>query len=89
MLVPSDAFVNCNQKSLSAKEIQRQLGHKRYDPIWLMMHKLRFVMGLRDDEYLLTDSIEIYEGFFETVNKGLSKGEVLKRGRGSQRHTKY
>lgn len=35
-------------------------------------------MGLRDDEYQLTDSIELDEGFFETVNKKLSKDEINK-----------
>ena len=44
-------------------------------------------MGLRDDEYQLTDSIELDEGFFETVNKNLSKEETNKRARGSQKQT--
>ena len=67
--------------------MQRQLNHKRYEPIWLMMHKIRSVMGLRDNEYQLTDSIELDEGFFETVNTNLSKEEKNKRGRGSQKQT--
>lgn len=29
-------------------ELRRQSGHKRYEPVWLMMHKLRDVMGQRD-----------------------------------------
>ncbi len=29
----------------SVKEIQRQLGHKRYQLIWHMMYKLRNIMG--------------------------------------------
>jgi hypothetical protein len=44
-------------------------------------------MGLRDNEYKLTESIELDEGFFETVNKNLSKDEINKRGRGSQKQT--
>jgi hypothetical protein len=67
--------------------MQRQLNHKRYEPISLMMHKIRSVMGLRDDKYQLTDSIELDEGFFETVNKNLSKEKTNKRGRGSQKQT--
>ena len=35
------AFMTFSKKGLSAKEMQRQLGHKYYEPIWLMMHKLR------------------------------------------------
>ncbi len=43
-------LITSTKKTFSAKEIQRQLGHKRYEPIWAMMHKLRLVMGIRDDE---------------------------------------
>lgn len=81
-------LLTATKKSFSAKEIQRQLNHKRYEPIWLMMHKLRIVMGLRDDEYNLMSSIELDEGFFETVNKDLKSDEKIKRGRGSQKQTK-
>ena len=75
------------KKSFSAKEVQRQLKHKRYEPIWAMMHKIRSVMGLRDDTYLLTEAIELDEGFFETVDPDRDKDEPKKRGRGSQRQT--
>jgi hypothetical protein len=80
-------LITATKKSFSAKEMQRQLGHKRYEPIWLMMHKIRSVMGLRDDEYNIAKSIELDEGFFETVNRDFVKGSPLKRGRGSERQT--
>jgi hypothetical protein len=48
-------FITSTKKSFSAKEVQRQIGHNRYQPIWEMMHKLRSVMGLRDDLYVLTN----------------------------------
>ena len=60
-------LLTSTKKTFSAKEIQRQLGHKRYEPIWAMLHKLRRVMGLRDDEYILKDEVEPDEGFFKTV----------------------
>lgn len=81
-------LITSTKKSFSAKEMQRQLGHKRYEPIWYMMHKLRSVMGLRDNKYDLKNAIELDEGFFETVNIDFSKDQKLKRGRGSQRQTK-
>ncbi|GEM53970.1 DDE transposase [Flavobacterium branchiophilum] len=81
-------LLTCTKKSFSAKEMQRQLGHKRYEPIWAMMHKIRSVMGLRDDQHKLTNAIELDEGFFETVNINFSKEDNLKRGRGSERQTK-
>jgi DNA-directed RNA polymerase subunit RPC12/RpoP len=80
-------LLTSTKKSFSAKEIQRQIGHKRYEPIWAMLHKLRLVMGLRDDEYQLHDEVELDEGFFETVSKDRDKDEPLKRGRGSQKQT--
>ncbi len=48
--------------------MQRQLGHKRYEPIWAMMHKIRLIMGLRGEHYQLTDEIKLDEAYFETVN---------------------
>lgn len=81
-------LLTSTKKSFSAKELQRQLGHKRYEPIWAMMHKIRSVMGLRDDTYQLTDTIELDEGFFETVNRDKDKEEPNKRGRGSQKQAK-
>lgn len=80
-------LMTSTKKSFSAKEIQRQLGYKRYEPIWFMMHKIRSVMGLRDDKYLLTGGIEIDEGYFETVNLQ-QDSQPQKRGRGSQKQTK-
>jgi len=80
-------LMTSTKKSISAKEVQRQLGHKRYEPIWAMMHKLRIAMGIRDEEYTLSEEIELDEGFFETVSITRDKTEPLKRGRGSQRQT--
>ena len=73
------------KKSFSAKEVQRQLDHKRYEPIWAMLHKIRSVMGLRDDEYELSGEVELDDGFFETVSPGRDREQPLKRGRGSER----
>jgi transposase-like protein len=61
------SFVTSTKKSFSALEIQRQIGHKFYEPVWAMMHKLRIVMGQRDAEYKLRDNVEIDEGFFVTT----------------------
>jgi hypothetical protein len=69
--------------------MQRQLGHKRYQPIWEMMHKLRSVMGQRDTAYQLSESIELDEAFFSTENSDeAKKQEKRKAGAGSQRKSK-
>ena len=76
------AFMSFSKKGISAMELQRQLGYKRYDTIWLLMHKIRSAMGKRDNLYTLKDMIEFDEGYFE---KATSEKIKLKRGRGSQR----
>ena len=81
-------LLTSTKKGFSTKEIQRQLGHKRYAPIWHMVHKLRLAMGKREDEYILAGSIELDEGFFSTEIPNAKKQEPLKRGRGSQKKTK-
>jgi hypothetical protein len=91
-------LMTLTKKSFSALEMQRLIGHKRYEPIWYMMHKIRRIMGKRDELYQLSDQVEMDEGFFERVdNKDVkeAKKENLvmeenkkKRGRGSERQTK-
>ena len=56
-------LLTSTKKSFSAKELQRQLGHKRYQPVWHMSHKLREAMGKRDGEYILAGRIELDEGY--------------------------
>jgi len=81
-------LLTSTKKSFSALEIQRQLKHKRYQPIWEMLHKLRNAMGNRDGQYSLAGQIELDEGFFSTHISEKEKEEPLKRGRGSQKKTK-
>jgi len=81
-------LLTSTRKSFSAKELQRQLGHKRYHPIWHMAHKLREAMGKRDGEYVLAGRIELDEGYFSTEIPQVEKDKPLKRGRGSQKKTK-
>ena len=81
-------LLTSTKKSFSAKEIQRQLGHKRYAPIWHMVHKLRKAMGRRDEQYILAGRIELDEGYFSTETVKEEKDKPLKRGRGSQKKSK-
>jgi hypothetical protein len=82
-------LMTSTKKGFSAKEVQRQVGLKRYEPVWYMMQKIRMAMGARDERYLLSGATEMDEGFFTTVdseNRGKRK-KKLKRGRGSQQKT--
>lgn len=81
-------LLTSTKKSFSAKELQRQLGHKYYEPVWALLHKLRSVMGRRDSEYTLEGIIELDEGFFTTEIDDNEKNKPLKRGRGSQKKSK-
>ena len=81
-------LLTSTKKSFSAAELQRQLDHTCYQPIWEMLHKLRSVMGKRDNEYTLCGNIELDEGFFTTEIPEEQKEEKLKAGAGSQRQTK-
>lgn len=76
------AFMSSTKKGISALEMQRQLGHKRYGTVWRLMHKIREGMGKRDSLYQLSGSVEFDEGYFE---QAVSERTILKRGRGSQR----
>jgi hypothetical protein len=80
------AFMTFTKKGMSAKELQKQIGHKRYNTVWSLMHRIRAAMGKRDDLYGLEGMIEFDEGHFE---KATDEGErrQLKRGRGSQRQS--
>jgi DNA-directed RNA polymerase subunit RPC12/RpoP/transposase-like protein len=81
-------LLTATKKGFSSKELQRQLGHKRYQPIWHMAHKLRLAMGSSDDTSLLEGTIELDEGFFSTEIADQEKDKPLKRGRGSQRKSR-
>ena len=81
-------LLTSTKKSFSAKELQRQLGHNRYHPIWHMLHKLRAAMGKRDGKYVLAGRIELDEGYFSTEVPENEKDNSLKRGRGSQKKSK-
>ncbi len=76
-------LMSATKKGFSAKEIQRQLGLKRYEPVWAMTHKIRDAMGQRDDRYTLEGMIEADEGYF-TVDASKLERSKQKRGRGSK-----
>ncbi len=76
------------KKSISALEMQRQLGHKRYEPIWAMMHKIRKAMGNRDSRYQLEELIELDDGFVKTFkDKDGDDSNGNKLGRGTQENS--
>ena len=75
-------MMSATKKGFSSKEIQKQLGLKRYEPVWAMVNKLRKAMGNRDDRYTLEGMIEMDEGYF-TVESSEVEQEKGIRGRGA------
>lgn len=74
-------LMSTTKKGFSAKEIQRQLGLKRYEPVWAMVHKLRKAMGNRDARYTLEGMIEMDEGYFTVESSEVEQAKGI-RGRG-------
>ena len=75
-------LMTATKKGFSSKEIQKQLGLKRYEPVWAMVHKLRKAMGKRDARYSLEGMIEMDEGYFTVESSEIDKAKG-KRGRGA------
>ena len=86
-------LLTATKKTISALEMQRQIGHKFYEPIWAMMHKIRRIMNKRDMKYKLDKNVELDEGFYSIgytleIDEFTGEKEELKRGKGSQRKAK-
>jgi hypothetical protein len=75
-------LLTATKKGFSSKEIQKQLGLKRYEPVWSMVHKLRKAMGNRDSRYTLEGMIEFDEGYFTIESKETEQDKGI-RGRGA------
>lgn len=75
-------LLTATKKGFSSKEIQKQLGLKRYEPVWAMVHKLRKAMGNRDARYTLEGMIEMDEGYFTIESSEIEKAKGG-RGRGA------
>lgn len=75
-------LMSCTKKGFSAKEIQKQLGMKRYEPVWLMVQKLRTAMGNRDSRYTLEGMVEFDEAYFSISSSEIEKEKGI-RGKGA------
>ena len=75
-------LMSVTKKGFSAKEIQKQLGLKRYEPVWTMVQKIRKAMGNRDAHYTLEGMIEFDEAYF-TIESSEIEQEKGIRGKGA------
>jgi transposase-like protein len=76
-------LLSTTKKGFSSKEIQKQLGLKRYEPVWAMVHKLRRAMGKRDARYTLEGMIEMDEAYFTVEASEIEKSKGI-RGKGAK-----
>ncbi|GHB37460.1 hypothetical protein GCM10008106_18350 [Mongoliitalea lutea] len=76
--------MSATKKGFSCLEFQRQLGLKRYETGFNLMHNIRGVMGKRDDLYLTKGMVEYDEAYVEKATRKEVQ-ERLKRGKGSQK----
>ncbi|MEA1981229.1 MAG: hypothetical protein U9N54_09675 [candidate division Zixibacteria bacterium] len=53
------AFLEIMRKNISALELQKEFGHKRYEPIWLMLKKIRNMSEADYFIYKITDYIQL------------------------------
>lgn len=85
-------YLVCNtKKGISACELQRQLGLKRYEPAWYMLQKIRKMMARINEQEQLCGDIELDDAFFTTVDQWSTippKGEN-KRGRGTRKQKAF
>lgn len=75
-------LMSATKNGFSAKEMQKQLGLMRYEPVWALMHKLRIAMGKRDEKYTLDCMIEMNEVYFTFESTQIEqKNGIRARGR--------
>lgn len=77
-------LMTCTKKGLSALEMQRQVGWKRYQPVWYAMQKIRIVMGNRDQRYQLEGTVEVDDAFITAIRRHPKRGRKRKRGSGKR-----
>jgi len=80
-------FISATKQGFTSLELQRQMGFTRYQTVFDLCHKIRVIMGKRDDEYKLEDMIEYDEAYVTKANHSHKK-KGLNRGRGSQQKAK-
>jgi len=68
-----------DKRGYSALQLKKELGIA-WNTAWTMSHKIRKAMGERDEEYKLSVTVEIDEGFFGSPSEGEGK-----RGRGTDK----
>jgi hypothetical protein len=75
-------FISATKLGFSVLELQRQMEFSRYQTVLDLYHKIRAIMGKRDDKYSLEDMVEYHHAFVTKATDAHQKSD-LSRGRGS------
>ena len=62
------AYLNIIGKKISALELQKELGHKRYEPIWFMLKKIKNISEADNFLNKISDYIQIDENGVNYIN---------------------
>jgi transposase-like protein len=71
-------FITSQKNGVSALGVQRQLGLKRYETVWTMLHKLRRAM-VRPGRDRLSGTVEVDETYVGGDEEGVRGRETLKK----------
>ncbi len=76
-------IMTIGKRGVSAMELQYHLG-VTYKTAWYLLLRIRTAMAAANDKYILEGTVVMDEAFF-TGKSALEDGEVLKRGRGTNK----
>jgi len=68
-----------DKRGYSAKQLSTEL-NLPYNTAWFLLHRIRHAMAQRDDNYMLTGTVELDDTYFGRSKKG------DKRGRGTAKN---
>ena len=71
-------ILTATKKGLTSKEIQKQLGLKRYESVWSMVHKFWKAIVNRNARYTLEGMIEFEEGYFTIESSEIEKEKGIR-----------
>ena len=66
------AYLNIVGEKISALELQKELGHKRYEPIWLMLKKINNSSETDNLLHKISDYIQVDEDGIKQIVKQTS-----------------
>nr|WP_111707839.1 transposase [Lutibacter citreus] len=63
------AYINIINEKISALQLQKELGHNRYEPIWLMLKKIKNSSKTDNLLHKISDYIQINKTEIRYINK--------------------